>query len=175
LPAAEALILGRLWRRSGSGTLAASKTTRLRAPTDFVAGLFFLGLAALGFWLLRDVRLGTSMRMGPGYLPTVLCWILAFVGLAMVGRSFLIAGPPLERWYPRPLLFVVGSLLLFSFSIDKLGLAATIVAMVVVAAFATPESRWKEVVIAAVALAAFSAGLFVKALGLPLAIWPQVF
>jgi putative tricarboxylic transport membrane protein len=140
-----------------------------------VAGLFFLGLAALGLWLLRDVRLGTSMRMGPGYLPTALCWILAFVGLAMVGRSFVTAGPPLERWYPRPLLFVVGSLLLFSFSIDKLGLAATIVAMVVVAAFATPESRWKEVVIAAVALAAFSAGLFVKALGLPLAIWPQVF
>ena len=115
------------------------------------------------------------MRMGPGYLPTVLCWILLLVGLSMMSRSFFIAGAPLERWYLRPLLFVVGSLLLFSVSIAKLGLVATIVAMVVVAAFATPESRWKEVVIAAVALAAFSAGLFVKALGLPLAIWPQVF
>ena len=158
-----------------SGALAASKTTRLRAPTDFVAGLFFLGVAALGFWLLRDVRLGTSMRMGPGYLPTALCWILLLVGLSMMGRSFFMAGAPLERWYLRPLVFVIGSLLLFSFSIAKLGLVATIVAMVVVAAFATSESRWKEVVIAAVALAAFSAGLFVKALGLPLAIWPPVF
>jgi putative tricarboxylic transport membrane protein len=155
--------------------LAATKPTRLRAPTDLVAGLFFLAVAALGLWLLRDVRLGTSMRMGPGYLPAALCWILVLVGLAMVGRSFLITGAPLERWYPRPLVFVVGSLLLFSVSIDKLGLVATIIAMVVVAAFATPESRWKEVAIAAVALAAFSAGLFVKALGLPLAIWPQVF
>jgi len=104
-----------------------------------------------------------------------MCWILVLVGLAMVGRSFFIAGAPLERWYLRPLASVVGSLLLFSVSIDKLGLVATIVALVVVAAFATPESRWKEVAIAAVALAAFSAGLFVKALGLPLAIWPQVF
>ena len=148
---------------------------RISAPTDFVAGMFFLGVAALGLWLLRDVRLGTSMRMGPGYLPTALCWILVLVGLAMVGRSLFLAGAPLERWYLRPLAFVIGSLLLFSFSIDKLGLAVTIIAMVVVAAFATPESRWKEALIAAVALAAFSAGLFVKGLGLPLAIWPQVF
>jgi hypothetical protein len=173
----EALISGRTghWRHRESGALAATKPTRLRAPTDLVAGLFFLAVAALGLWLLRDVRLGTSMRMGPGYLPTALCWILVLVGLAMVGRSFFIAGTPLERWYLRPLAFVIGSLLLFSVSIDKLGLVATIIAMVVVAAFATPESRWKEVAIAAVALAAFSAGLFVKALGLPLAIWPQVF
>jgi putative tricarboxylic transport membrane protein len=158
---------------TGSGALAASRTY-LRAPTDFVAGLFFLALALLGFWLLRDVRLGTSMRMGPGYLPTALCWILAFVGLAMMGRSFLRAGEPLDRWYLRPLIFISGSLLLFSVSIGALGLVATIIAMVIVAAFATPESRWKEVAIAALALAAFSAGLFVKALGLALPLWPQV-
>jgi hypothetical protein len=138
-----------------------------------VAGLFFVALALLGFWLLRDVRLGTSMRMGPGFLPTALCWILVLVGLAMVGRSLLRTGPPLERWYLRPLIFVSGSLLLFTVSIGTLGLVLTIIAMVVVAAFATPESRWVEVAIAAVALAAFSAGLFVKALGLALPLWPQ--
>ena len=155
--------------------MADQRATRLRGPTDLVAGLFFIAVAALGLWLLRDVRLGTSMRMGPGYLPTALCWILGLVGAAMAARSFVVSGAPLERWYLRPLLFVVASLLVFSAGIDMLGLAVTIVAMVVVAAFATPESRWKEVVIAAVALAAFSAGLFVKALGLPLDIWPQVF
>jgi hypothetical protein len=168
----EALIMGRTKVGYGSGALAESRTY-LRSPTDFVAGLFFLALAGLGFWLLRDVRLGTSMRMGPGYLPTALCWILAVVGLAMMARSFLKAGEPLERWYLRPLVFVSGSLLLFSLSIGILGLVATIIAMVILAAFATPESRWIEVVIAAVALAAFSAGLFVKALGLPLSLWPQ--
>jgi hypothetical protein len=145
---------------------------RITAPTDFVAGLFFVATAALGLWLLRDVRLGTSMRMGPGYLPTLLCWLLVAVGLWMMGKSLFVNGPRLERWYLRPLAFVLGALVLFSLSIDKLGLVATIVAMVVVAALATPESRWKEVVISAVALAAFSASLFVKALGLPLPIWP---
>ena len=145
---------------------------RITAPTDFVAGLFFVATAALGFWLLRDVRLGTSMRMGPGYLPTLLCWLLIAVGLWMMGRSLFVSGPPLERWYLRPLLLVLGALVVFSLTIDKLGLVLTIGAMVAVAALATPESRWKEAVISAVALAAFSAGLFVKALGLALPIWP---
>jgi hypothetical protein len=147
---------------------------RIGAPTDFATGLFFIAVAALGLWLLRDVRLGTSMRMGPGYLPTALCYILIAAGLWMAGRSFFVPGAPLERWYPRPLILVLGSLLLFSLSIDKLGLVATIIAMVVVASFATPESRWKEVTIAAIALAAFSAALFVTALGLSLPIWPKL-
>jgi hypothetical protein len=154
---------------------AVGKTRRIGAPTDFAAGLFYLAVAALGLWLLRDVRLGTSMRMGPGFLPGALCYLLLAVGTWMVARSFFRTGAPLERWYPRPLAFVLGSLLLFSFSIDKLGLFATIIVMVVVASFATPESRWKEVVIAALALAVFSAVLFVKLLGLPLSIWPGMF
>jgi Tripartite tricarboxylate transporter TctB family len=145
---------------------------RIIAPTDFAAGLFFIAIAALGFWLLRDVRLGTSVRMGPGYLPTALCYLLLAVGLWMAGRSLFVSGPPLERWYLRPLVFVLGALVVFSLAIDKLGLVVTIGAMVAVAALATPESRWKETLITAVALAAFSAGLFVKALGLNLPIWP---
>jgi putative tricarboxylic transport membrane protein len=133
----------------------------------------FIAIAALGFWLLRDVRLGNAMRMGPGYLPTVLCGILLAVGAAMVARSFIVAGAPLERWYVRPLVFILGSLLVFALGIEHLGLVVTIAGMAVVAALATPESRWLEVAIAALALAAFSAGLFVKALGLPISIWPR--
>jgi hypothetical protein len=146
---------------------------RITAPNDFIAGLFFIVMAALGFWLLRDVRLGTSMRMGPGYLPTALSCLLLAVGLAMTARGLFASGPPLERWYLRPLVFVLGAVLLFALGIEKLGLFLAIVALVVVAAPATPESRWYEVVVAALALAAFSTGLFIYALGLPLSPWPQ--
>ncbi len=148
--------------------------THVLAPTDLAGGLLFIAVAALGFWLLRDVRLGTSMRMGPGYLPTALCGILLVVGGAMVARSFLVADAPLERWSWRPLVFVLGSLLVFAYGIEHLGLVATIIAMAAVAALASAEARWLEVAIAALALAAFSAGLFVKALGLPISIWPRL-
>jgi putative tricarboxylic transport membrane protein len=147
---------------------------RIGAPNEFAGGLFFAAVAALGLWALRDVRLGTSMRMGPGYLPALVCYLLLLMGVIMIGRSFLTQGLPLERWYLRPLVLVLGSLLVFSLGVDKLGLFLTIVLVVVVAAFATPESRWKEVGIAALALAAFSTGLFVEALGLPISPWPQI-
>ena len=146
---------------------------RVAAPNDFLAGLFFIAVAGVGMWLLREVRLGTSMRMGPGYLPTALCYLLLAVGLWMTGRSLFVSGPPLERWYLRPLVFVLGAVLVFALGVEKLGLFVAIVIVAIVAALATPESRWKEVVVVALALAAFSTALFVFALGLQLAPWPQ--
>ncbi len=148
---------------------------RVGAPTELAAGLFFIAVAALGLWLLRDVRLGTAMRMGPGFLPMTVCYGLLLFGLIMAGRSFFIAGPPLERWHLRPLGVVLGSLLVFALGIQRLGLFATILLMVAVAALATPESRWREIIVIGIALAAFSTALFVRALGLPIPSWPQGF
>ncbi len=145
------------------------------APTEFVAGLFFAAQAALGLWLLHELRLGTAMRMGPGFLPTTVCYGLLVLGLIMVGRSFFTVGAPLDRWYPRPLAFVLGSLIVFALTIEPLGLFATILLVVAVAAFATPESRWREAIVTALALAGFSVLVFVWLLGLPIASWPQVF
>lgn len=154
--------------------MAASRlTNRIGAPNEFAGGLFFIALAALGLWLLRNVRLGTSMRMGPGYLPTGMCLLLLLLGFILVGRSFFTSGSPLERWYIRPFTLVLSSILLFTFSIEPLGLFASIVLLVAVAAFATPESRWTEVIVAALALALFSTGLFIYGLGLPMSAWPS--
>jgi putative tricarboxylic transport membrane protein len=147
---------------------------RVGAPTEFLAGLFFMAVATLGLWLLRDVRLGTAMRMGPGFLPTSVCYGLLLFGLIMAGRSLVTAGPPLARWHLRPLGVVLGSLLVFAVGIQRLGLFVTTLLVVAVAALATPESRWREVVVIALALAAFSTTLFVWALGLPIPAWPPM-
>ena len=113
------------------------------------------------------------MRMGPGYLPTALSYLLFLVGLWMIVGSLFARGAPLERWYVRPLIFVLGAVLLFALGIEKLGLFLAIVVLVIAAALATPESRWKEVLVAAVALGAFSTVLFIYLLGLPLSPWPS--
>ncbi len=149
--------------------------SRVGAPAELLAGLFFMALAALALWLLRDVRMGTAMRMGPGFLPTAVCYALLLLGLIMASRSVFTAGPPLERWHLRPLGVVLGSLLVFAVGIQRLGLFVTILVVVGVAALATPESRWREVVVMGAALAAFCTALFVRALGLPIPSWPQVF
>jgi hypothetical protein len=50
------------------------------ARTDVLAGLLFMSLALLGLWLSRDYPIGSALRMGTGYVPRLLCWILFGLG-----------------------------------------------------------------------------------------------
>jgi putative tricarboxylic transport membrane protein len=147
---------------------------RLASSADLRAGLFFLAVAALGLYLAQNLRPGTAMRMGPGYLPNLVCFCLLALGAATVAKAVATPGPDAGRWYLRPLMAVLGALLVFALGIELLGLFATTALVVVVASFATPESRPIEVLIVALSLAAFSTALFVQALSLPIPAWPQL-
>jgi hypothetical protein len=58
--------------------------TQVVARTDVLAGLLFIGLALLGLWLSRDYPIGTALRMGTGYVPRLLCWILFGLGAVVL-------------------------------------------------------------------------------------------
>ncbi len=146
---------------------------RIVRSADFQSGLMFLALAGLVLWLTGDLRLGTAMRMGPGYLPTLVSSILMVLGLGALAVAFFRPGAATETWYLRPVTLVSVSLLVFAFGIEILGLFVTTVLLVVVASFATHESRWFEVLLVAFGLAAFSTALFVWGLSLPIPAWPQ--
>ena len=45
---------------------------RMLARTNVLAGLMFIGLAALGLWVSRNYPIGTALRMGTGYVPRLL-------------------------------------------------------------------------------------------------------
>ena len=50
------------------------------ARKDVLAGLLFSGVAVFGLWLSRDYPIGTALRMGTGYVPRLLCWVLFGLG-----------------------------------------------------------------------------------------------
>jgi hypothetical protein len=78
------------------------------------------------------------------------------------------------NWRLRPLLGVTSALAVFGLTIDRGGLIVAVVLTVLVAAIASPDTRRLESVLLAAALAAFSAMLFVKLLGLPIGLWPRL-
>ena len=41
-------------------------------------------MAALGLWLSRDYPIGTALRMGTGYVPRLLCWLLLGLGVIVL-------------------------------------------------------------------------------------------
>jgi len=132
----------------------------------------FIGFGLAFALIAQNYQMGTSVRMGPAYFPTVLGGILAVIGLAILIESLLVEGSKVAKFYFKPVLFIVGALLLFGLLLRPLGLVIAIAALVGLGAFGGLDFRWKEVVILIVVLAIFSVLVFVKGLGLPIPVWP---
>jgi hypothetical protein len=139
----------------------------LRSNQDVLAGVLFLliGLGAVAG--ARDYEMGTAMRMGPAYFPTVLGWVLYAFGAFLLLRGIARGGGAAVTWGWKPLAFVTLSMLLFGFVITRLGLIPALVAMFFVCAAAGREFRIGEVLVLTAVMSAFAVGVFVYALKLP--------
>jgi hypothetical protein len=73
----------------------------------------------------------------------------------------------------RALVFVPGSLLVFAFAMDRLGVVIATLLLVGVGSLASRDLRPLEVAIAAVVLVLLTLVIFVWGLSLPIPIWPE--
>jgi hypothetical protein len=147
---------------------------KVRAQKDFWSGLMFLAFAAVAMFAASGYSLGTAGRMGPGYFPLLLGGVLALLGVLLIARSLLAEGEESGNLNLRPLLVIAAGVVLFGLSIERLGLVVSLVVVTLVSALASRESRPLEAALLAAALAAFSVGVFVYALRLPLPVWPAL-
>ena len=70
---------------------------RIKAPKDFWAGLMFMGVGLFFLvWAVTHYQMGTAVRMGPAYFPTVLGGLLAFLGALVLIESLAMRGPELK-------------------------------------------------------------------------------
>ena len=145
---------------------------KIRSPRDFWAGVIFLVIGVGAAIVGSDYPMGTGGRMGAGYFPMVLSVLLAILGFAIMASGFVTSGPPIDRFALRPLFFILLAVVIFGLLAKVLGLAISIVALVMVSAFGGHEFRWKEAFIAGVVLAAFCVMVFVYGLKLPFPPWP---
>lgn len=146
---------------------------RVKKPQDLGAGLLFIAFGIVGLWFGRDYTFGTAARMGPGYFPTLLSWLLIALGGYIAARAFVIEGPPIStiRW--RALLAILSGVALFALTIQRLGAAIAIVLVICVSALGTRESRWKEVVPLAILVSAACVVVFIFGLKQPLPLWGE--
>jgi len=137
----------------------------------FAAFLFFLaGVALVG---TRTLTIGTAASMGPGYVPRALAWIILAFGVSIGVGSLLAPRRPLPAVNLRPLGSVLVSLAAFALLLPKGGLVLATLGTMACATFATADYRWRESVVFAVVITAFTVLLFVNGLGLPLSVWPR--
>ncbi len=145
---------------------------KIKAPKDFWAGLMFLAFG-IGFsWAAQAYQMGSAVRMGPAYFPTVLGALLAVLGLVVFLQSFIVQGERVSRFYIKPVVLVLGGVIIFALLLRPFGLVIATIALIFVAALGGYDFRWKEVAVLAACLVVFALLVFVKGLGLPFTLCP---
>jgi hypothetical protein len=145
---------------------------QIRDQEGFWAGIFFVAAGAGGLWLAQDYPVGTTISMGPGYLPQLLSLGLVLLGsiIAILGMSLdgLAIRPP--DW--RPLTFVVGAIVAFGVVVQSYGLVLASLASAGLTLLGNRERiRPLEAVLLLVLLTTFTVVLFVYLLRQPIRVW----
>lgn len=141
---------------------------RIRDPQDFGAAAFFVLFGLAGIYFGKDLAYGTSSDMGPGYFPALLSTLILLIGIVIGMKALTVKGPSIERVQFRPLVLVVGTVVLFGYLLEGLGLALATLISTLIVAFARREVNLVETVVLGVGLSVFAVAVFVFALSQPL-------
>ena len=147
---------------------------RIRGAQDFWAGVMFLVIGIAMFVGASSLAQGTAARMGPGYAPRLLCGLLIAIGIALAAKGLYANGEGTGTWNIRPMIFVLGSFLIFAFTLERLGLFISILLIVGISSLSINQFRPLETAIVAVTLAVASTLLFIHGLKLVIPVWPQL-
>jgi hypothetical protein len=172
---------------SPDGHRAETARPRVRNPVNLAGGVVLFALGGLAFWLAGDLDPGTLREMGPGMMPRWLAAGVALCGLALLVSAFLVPRAVRdegEETVPlRGPVLVVAAILVFAATIRPLsigeatlpglGLAAAGPLSLLIAGYATPEARFRELLALAFGLTAFCMILFGDILNQPIPIMPR--
>ncbi len=146
---------------------------KIRNEKDFWSGVLFIAFGLFFAIGAQDYTFGTAQRMGPAYFPTVLGGLLALIGLGIAIKGlFSRIRDDVDKFHWRPLVLVLGSVLLFAVLLRPLGLALSLVVFIFVGALGGPDYKTKEVIVVAAVMIALVLAVFIWGLSLTVPVWP---
>jgi hypothetical protein len=134
---------------------------------DFAAGIVFV-LFGLGFGVAAlGLEMGTALRMGPGYFPTILAVLLTGLGAAIVVSAFQSVGEAVGSYAWRGMVFILGAPIFFGLTVRGLGFVPSIFFTTLIAALAGLKLKPLHAALLAIGVTIFCTLVFSVALGLP--------
>ena len=127
---------------------------------DLWSGLMFAGFGALALYMGSNLAVGTAIRMGPGYVPRMLSYILIALGLVILVRAVLSPGDSIERLYLRPIVMITIGVVAFALLFETAGMAPALVALIFLSALGGQEFKVVETILACLVLTAICTVLF---------------
>lgn len=143
-----------------------------RDPSDLISGLVLTAVGLFfAFYAMSNYDMGTLSRMGPGYFPVALGFILAGLGMWVVLPALGRPGEaPKINW--KALLIITGSMVLFGATLTVLGIVLATMITVVVAFLADDDITWTGRAVLAVVVAPLVYLIFIVGLGMTIRTWP---
>jgi putative tricarboxylic transport membrane protein len=114
--------------------------------------------------------MGTALKMGPSYFPTILGSLLILIGIISLVRSFVKPGTPFGVFALKGLILIIASIILFGFIVRWVGLVIALPILVIISSYASVRFRWQYSFALAAGLTIFCILVFLKGLGVPLPI-----
>jgi len=141
--------------------------SNLFASKDFWGGLMLIALGGTSVLVSRAYPMGTVLRMGAGYFPTVLGGILVVFGLILLVKGVRSTDRIEPHWSPRALFVIPATLMLFALLVERIGFVPSLLMLIVGSAAASSEFRLLEAISVGAALTALCVAVFIWGLGLP--------
>ncbi|MCL2669427.1 MAG: tripartite tricarboxylate transporter TctB family protein [Syntrophaceae bacterium] len=139
----------------------------LRNNKDFWSGVMLIVLGIGAVYIAGEYRLGSIRRMGPGFFPVALGWILTIFGVVIMAKGLITKEQITVPWSARALILLPLSMVLFGIVIEFVGFVPAIVVLVLCAAAAGSEFKLLEAVLLAAALVLLSVSVFIWLIDLP--------
>jgi hypothetical protein len=115
---------------------------------DLWSGLMFAGFGVLALIMGSKLAVGTAVRMGPGYVPRMLSYILIGLGLVILVRAIIAPGESIERFRFKPITMITIGVVIFALLFESAGMAPALVALVFLAALGGEEFKLIETALA---------------------------
>ncbi|MBM3621932.1 MAG: tripartite tricarboxylate transporter TctB family protein [Alphaproteobacteria bacterium] len=143
---------------------------RLLASKDLWSGLMFAGFGVLALVMGSNLAVGTAIRMGPGYVPRMLSYILIALGLAIIVRAVIAPGETIERLRWKPVTMITIGVVVFALLFERAGLAPALVCLIFLSALGGQEFKLVETILACIVLTALCVVIFKLGLSMNISI-----
>jgi hypothetical protein len=138
-----------------------------RNNKDFWSGVMFIVIGCAAMSGARNYPFGSTLRMGPGYMPTLLGGILTVFGIYVALRGLRTSEKMKGNWSLRALIVLPLSMVLFGVLMEYAGFVPAMMTLIIVSAAAGSEFKWVEALLASLTLTVLCSAVFIWGLGLP--------
>ncbi|WFE76653.1 tripartite tricarboxylate transporter TctB family protein [Roseinatronobacter sp. S2] len=137
-----------------------------------LGAVLMFAVAAVTFIQVSGLRLGTADAMGPGYFPALLGGLFLLFGLMLLIEGWQNPDQRVAPGLLRPVIYLLGAIILFGVFYPLLGGAISIAVLVTVSALAETGRTLREIALLVVTVVGLIWGIFVFALDLQLRMMP---